>query len=523
MTNEIYATVAAQFYEWGVSPLPLEPYNPDDPESTNPKKPIIPKWQKCCRQLMAEKRVKNYCQTYPDNNIGIALGAKLLPSLHIAALDLDDDRLIPLVEVVLGKVICAKCGKKGKTIFVMAPEDLKSKKIKLHGEARPCIEYLANGTQTVMPPSIHAGTGKPYFYLDVCKPLYEYAPEELPQFTVRMLSLLDCICSSEHAAAIITSSGGTHDATLKLAGQLVASGFSKEEILDSVPAIFPHGYNGNSIAELPGMIDDAFEKGFDKVSSSQSIDAAAAKAIIAEENPFIYTRTGNFLKYDSGYWRKIEKSTIEQKALCLVEKMYEHDAVAPMIKHTVKCIEVFALREIFGKRSNLICCNNGTVDVMTGELLEHSPDHELLYRLDIDYDPNAECPTYDEHIRRTLLDDEQAIAIFDEFVGYTMIPDNRYQKALYLIGEGGSGKSTLLKVVLSIHDPNAYSVTPLTKIDNERNITDISDKLLCVSIDVQPKDRAQAYGEAFIRITGGDPITTRRLYKEVQGNVQTTV
>jgi P4 family phage/plasmid primase-like protien len=139
----------------------------------------------------------------------------------------------------------------------------------------------------------------------------------------------------------------------------------------------------------------------------------------------------------------------------------------------------------------------------------------------LEYDPGADCPTYAEHISETLMGNETAIALFDEFAALTLVPDMRYQKALYLVGEGGSGKSTLLKAVELMHDPNAISVTPLDKIDDERYLTNLARKLVCISFDIQT--RRKVFGESFIRITGGDPVTTRELYKEVEGRVVPTV
>jgi hypothetical protein len=66
------------------------------------------------------------------------------------------------------------------------------------------------------------------------------------------------------------------------------------------------------------------------------------------------------------------------------------------------------------------------------------------------------------------------------------------------------------RTALAMHDPAAISVTPLDKIDSERYLTDLARKLVCISFDVQTKQKI--LGEAFIRITGGDPGATRSLY-----------
>jgi phage/plasmid-associated DNA primase len=97
----------------------------------------------------------------------------------------------------------------------------------------------------------------------------------------------------------------------------------------------------------------------------------------------------------------------------------------------------------------------------------------------------------------------------------------RYQKALFLVGEAGSGKSTLLKVLQMMHDPKAIGATPIAKVEEERYLTDLVRKLACICYDIQSDKKI--FGENFVRITGGDPVATRRLYQEVEGLVVPTV
>ena len=450
--SSIYANTALKFLEWGVSPIPLEKYNPTNPQSTNPKKPMLKGWQKHCQEPISLQEVERLRHTHAGSNIGIALGTKLFDK-QLCAVDVDENSVVPFVTAVLGEgSLCGKRGVKGITYFVMSPAGMKSKKLKLHGGERPAVEFLADGTQTVMPPSIHPATGSPYEYVD-CAPLFEWKADELPKLDEYQLLLIEAVLSSKYTPTIIAGEG-THEAALKLTAQLVKAGFSRDELLAPLSALFPSGYKGNSLKELPGMIDDALQKGFHENASSPTVDAGAAKAVINAEQPFINTDNG-FYKYQQGYWRKVPVMEVEQKVLSHLDDVIIKGVLAPLMKHTMRCIERFAYHSKFGGRSPLICCRNGTVDIRTGELLPHSPDHELLYRLDMDFDKEALCPTYDAHIRQTFMDDEEALNAFNEFAGYSLIPDNSYQKALYLIGEGGSGKSTLLAMVTAIHDPNA--------------------------------------------------------------------
>jgi hypothetical protein len=104
----------------------------------------------------------------PNDNQGVCvvLGRA---SGDLVAVDIDstDPALIAAVEAVLPVSPIAKFGKKGKTLFFHAPgfQPVKLRRKDANGQARPVVEFLAEGNQTVLPPSWHPDTGRPYRYL----------------------------------------------------------------------------------------------------------------------------------------------------------------------------------------------------------------------------------------------------------------------------------------------------------------------------------------------------------------------
>ena len=80
---------------------------------------------------------------------------------------------------------------------------------------------------------------------------------------------------------------------------------------------------------------------------------------------------------------------------------------------------------------------------------------------------------------------------------------------------GGKGDIVAAGMIDGVH------TTADTVIFSIRVPAELARKLVCITFDVQTNRKV--FGETFSRITGGDPITTRRLYEEVQGNVTPTV
>ncbi len=500
--------------DWRDSRIPIVPFKPRS------KAPSEKGFLGYTSNPASRQRIEDWKAKIPDHNIAAVMGSEIADGWLIAAIDVDDDVWVNVVKALFPNFISAKRGKKGITIFVKVRTgpNLKSTSfqcVSVFGG----VDFLSKGKCTIVPPSIHPETGKPYEWIG--KPLYECSPDDLPECTKRHLDIIKATVTSAQSAIVIIGTG-THDAGLALTGELIRAGATDDEIKAIFASLLPTDYSGNSLEELPEWIESARRKGFDQPGGdTPPRDEYIARSVEEELGLIAYVEGHGFLHYEEGHWKRLPDNLIDQVSKRHIVAGGGKQYASSLLRPVRICLSLNVLRPKFGEHSGLICCLNGTLDVRTGELLEHSPDHELRYRLDIDYDPGAECPTYDKLINDTLMGNEACIRLFDEYAALTLIPELRFQVALYLLGEGGSGKSTLLRVVEMLHDPNAVSTTPLDKLDDERYRTDIADKLICISFDVQTLKKV--FGETFTRITGGDPIAVRKLYQEVKGTVRSTV
>ena len=60
---------------------------------------------------------------------------------------------------------------------------------------------------------------------------------------------------------------------------------------------------------------------------------------------------------------------------------------------------------LFDDHPNLYNCLNGTVDLYNGDLLDHNPEKYLTQLCPTNYNPDAEFPMLEKHIRRIMGDD----------------------------------------------------------------------------------------------------------------------
>ena len=239
---------AHAYWNCGLSVVPVQPGS---------KAPAVKEWASFTHnQPRAAKRAE-WLETYGHCNIGLLLGTPLHSGHRIAAIDVDDDGYVRVVETILGKSPVAKRGAKGLTIFVRAESTLKSTK---HGPkgAGLKIEIFASSGQTVLPPSKHP-SGVNYQWIGT--PLAEANFDELPVLDSAKVALLTAVGRSEHAAAVIAG-GKTHDPLLRLAARLVSVEADDDRLVSILTALLPTGYEGNAVAEIPEMIRSARGKGF---------------------------------------------------------------------------------------------------------------------------------------------------------------------------------------------------------------------------------------------------------------------
>lgn len=165
----------------------------------------------------------------------------------------------------------------------------------------------------------------------------------------------------------------------------------------------------------------------------------------------------------------------------------------------------------------LLGCNNGVVDLRTGELRPGDPADMITMSTALDFDENAECPRWLQFLDEVFQNDAELIAFIQRAVGYSICGDIGEQCLFLCHGGGSNGKSTFLNVLRTIAGDygtnTAFSTFELRERSSIPN--DIAALVGSRLITASETSEARRLNEARIKaITGGDPVTCRFLHGE---------
>lgn len=101
----------------------------------------------------------------------------------------------------------------------------------------------------------------------------------------------------------------------------------------------------------------------------------------------------------------------------------------------------------------IIPCRNGYVHIENGGL-DFKPAEKTLglqHVLGCDYQPGCPRPAQFERFLETVIPDPDVRGRLQEYIGYTLTADARYQRAQIWLGKGANGKGVLVNIVQALH------------------------------------------------------------------------
>lgn len=158
---------------------------------------------------------------------------------------------------------------------------------------------------------------------------------------------------------------------------------------------------------------------------------------------------------------------------------------------------------------------NGTIDLCTGSLRPHAREDYITRCVNVDYDPDAKCPTWERFIHQVFGGNAEIIAFVQRAVGYSLTGKIVEHVLIVLYGLGSNGKTTLIDALHYLLGPSYAKHAPtdlLLARRGEHHPTELATLHGARLVTAAETGEGRRLAESLVKqLTGGDPVTARRM------------
>ena len=185
---------------------------------------------------------------------------------------------------------------------------------------------------------------------------------------------------------------------------------------------------------------------------------------------------GIFFSYDG----MLPDSEVEKEIYRMVKPVLTK-GISKKVKQLLEVLKLEAYSEELPVQMDRIHVNNGTY-FLNGDFTEKK--EFCLNRLPVNYEMKEAKPERWLQFLSELLEEDD-IPTLQEYMGYCLIPSNKAQKLLIILGKGGEGKSRIGLVMRKILGTN-MNVSSIQKVEHNRFArADLEYRLLMVDDDMK--------------------------------------
>lgn len=166
----------------------------------------------------------------------------------------------------------------------------------------------------------------------------------------------------------------------------------------------------------------------------------------------------------------------------------------------------------------LLQVGNGTLDLRTGQLSKPQRENFITKSIDVDFDPDAQCPIWERFLDHALAGNVELIRFLQRAVGYSLTGAIREHAIFYVFGSGRNGKSTFFETLTSLFGDYGARL-PSESLMVKPNGGGISNDIASlfgsrITISSEIREGARLNETLVKELSGGDMIKVRRLYQD---------
>jgi len=230
---------------------------------------------------------------------------------------------------------------------------------------------------------------------------------------------------------------------------------------------------------------------------------------ICKNGAFVYLFNGAF-------WCELDKEILQDFLGKCAARMgiIKHNAKQYIVKeHLFKQFLSTGFQAMpENNEKTLINLKNGTYEIDKdgkGRLRDVNKDDFIKYQLPFEYNPDAECPKFQEYLDVSL-PDKEAQNVLAEFIGYVFARNLKLEKGLILLGSGANGKSVFFEIIFALlgsQNVSSYSIDTLCEHNGYYRAM-IANKLVNYSSEIGKRFEVDKYK----KLCSGEPIEARLPY-----------
>lgn len=442
------------------------------------------------------KVIEQWFTDWPNANIGIATGR----ASKIIVVDVDPRnggmKTLNKLEAELGSIRTtdwvAETGGGGLHFIFKQPS------IKIAKSAfGPGIDILGDGSYFVATPSRHS-SGKAYKW--TVKASLAAPPPELPGAYLKFLSQDKATAGASLGKPPAASEGQRNTVLTSMVGAMLRAGMDRDAIaaaaraqnLSFSPPLDEQEVNSVIESVLRYPSGRATQGGGDP---ARDLMERVLAAEFAGGDHLVYT-SGTFWRFSGRCWEEMNEKGLHKLLLSAITATGITERAAPLIREASMLMEARLAHQDDPLRHRaepfpVVNCRNGEVwigDNGTIDFRPHSPSSYQQHILDIDYDPAAVCPQFDQALLGIFAKTgaaEQMAQFWTELMGYIIQPRRPHAIVPLLSGTGNNGKTKLKDCIVQLLGLHLVYAGQVQRLSTDRFIIgNLFGKLLFVDDDV---------------------------------------
>lgn len=242
-----------------------------------------------------------------------------------------------------------------------------------------------------------------------------------------------------------------------------------------------------------------------------------------------------WLVWDGKRWANDNTGAIKRKCKAVIRKMYadaskilDDERRKKYIDYTRKCESDSKIKAMLSLAQSepsipvlpedldpnpwLLNCLNGTINLKTGKLQPHKRENLITKLAPFDYDPNATCNAWLDHLDKIMDGDQQLINFMQRAFGYSLTGDTSERVVFICWGSGANGKSITNDCIATLCGDYAMR-TPTETLLIKRNDgipNDVARLKGARFVYAAEAEQGRRLAESAIKdITGGEKISAR--------------